>query len=173
MLVTALSPPLVVSLSAQVSEAGASGVGPFVIATGVAGMISSPVWGRLADRSSRLVMATVSGTAGLVILGFMAGRATGLDSTVWLGPPTYLLLAVAHAGARMGRKTYVVDLGRGDERTRYVAVANTVIGVALLTIGGAGAVISQLVGSVWLLGALALGGVMGTFASVRMTEIQG
>lgn len=63
-------------------------------------------------------------------------RAGGLDSTVWLGPGAYLALALVHAGARMGRKTHVVDLGRGDERTRYVAVANSVICGSLLMVVG-------------------------------------
>jgi hypothetical protein len=170
MMSTALVSPLIVSLSAQVSEAGASGVGPFVIATGVAALIASPIWGRLADQSSRLVMAVASASSGLIALGFIAGRAAGLDSTAWLGPATYLLLAIVHAGARMGRKTYVVDLGHGDRRTRYVAVSNSIIGVALLVAGGVVAVLSQ-IGPVWALSALATAGPGGGLASLRMREI--
>jgi predicted MFS family arabinose efflux permease len=170
MMSTALVSPLIVSLSAQVSEAGASGVGPFVIATGVAALIASPIWGRLADQSSRLVMAVASASSGLIALGFIAGRAAGLDSTAWLGPATYLLLAIVHAGARMGRKTYVVDLGHGDRRTRYVAVSNSIIGVALLVAGGVVAVLSQ-IGPVWALSALATAGLGGGLASLRMREI--
>ena len=39
----------------------------------------------------------------------------------------------------MGRKTYVVDLAQGNRRNDYVAVSNTVIGVALLVLGSVGA----------------------------------
>lgn len=170
MLATALSPPLIVALSAEVSEAGVSGVGPFVIATGVAGMIASPIWGRLADRSSRLVMAVASGSAGLTILIFLGGHMSGLDSTAWLGPATYLLLAIVHAGARMGRKTYVVDLGRGASRPRYVAVSNTAIGVLLLVTGAVSAVVAQ-TGPRLMLAGFAFLGLVGSVAALSMDEI--
>lgn len=170
LLVTALSPPFVVSLSASVSESGVSGVGPFVIATGVAGLIASPIWGRLADRSARLVMSTSAGSAGVIVLAYLALRWSGLDSTLWLGPSVYLLLALVHAGARMGRKTYVVDMGRDDARTRYVAVSNSIIGAALLVVGGLGAVVA-LIGAQWTLVILAVAGLAGAIVSYRLPEI--
>lgn len=171
MLVTALSPPFVVALSASISESNVSGVGPFVVATGIAGLVASPVWGRLADRSSRLVMAAASVTSAVVIVSYLISRLAGLDSTIWLGPATYLLLAITHAGARMGRKTYVVDMARGDERTRYVAVSNTVIGVVLLATGLAGAWIAGF-GPEWALACLALAGAVGAGVSLSMDEVQ-
>lgn len=170
LLVTALSPPFVVTLSATVSESAVSGVGVFVVATGVAGLVASPVWGRLADRSSRLVMATAAGAGGVIVIGYLLMRNAGFDATAWLGPATYLLLAIVHAGARMGRKTYVVDLGRGDQRTRYVAVSNTVIGVILLATGLVGAVVAQ-VGPEWTLVGLAAAGVAGAAVSLSLPEI--
>lgn len=170
LLVTALSPPFVVSLSAGVSQSDVSGVGLFVIATGVAGLVSSPIWGRLADRSARLVMATAAGGGALAVLGFLGLRQAGLDSTMWLGPATYLLLAVIHSGARMGRKTYVVDLGKGDQRTRYVAVSNTVIGVMLLVVGLAGAGVAQ-IGGQWTLLGLAVAGLIGSRVSYKLPHI--
>lgn len=172
LLMTALSPPFVVSLSASVSEAGVSGVGPFVIATGIAGLVASPIWGRLADRSSRLVMATAAGAGGVTVLAYLVLRLMGLDSTSWLGPAAFLTLAIIHAGARMGRKTYVVDLGRGDKRTRYVAVSNSVIGVLLLALGLFGAVVAQF-GAEWALLGLALTGLVGAGVSLSLPEIHG
>ncbi len=170
LLVTALSPPFVVTLSAAVSESGISGVGPFVVATGVAGLVASPIWGRFADRSSRLVMSLAAGSGGVVILAYLGLRLAGLDSSSWLGPVTYLVLAVAHAGARMGRKTYVVDLGTGDQRTRYVAVSNTLIGAILLLVGLGGALLTG-VGPQWTLVALALAGLIGAIVAARLPEI--
>lgn len=170
LLVTALSPPFVVSLSASVSEAGVSGVGPFVIATGIAGLVASPIWGRLADRSSRLVMSASAGLGALIVVTYLGLRWSGLDSTVWLGPSAYLLLALVHAGARMGRKTYVVDLGRGDSRTRYVAVSNTIIGAMLLAAGGVGSVVA-LIGTEWTLMILATAGLAGALVAFRLPEI--
>lgn len=170
LLVTALSPPFVVSLSASVSEAGVSGVGPFVIATGIAGLVASPIWGRLADRSSRLVMSASAGLGALIVVTYLGLRWSWLDSTVWLGPSAYLLLALVHAGARMGRKTYVVDLGRGDSRTRYVAVSNTIIGAMLLAAGGVGSVVA-LIGTEWTLMILATAGLAGALVAFRLPEI--
>ncbi|MEX1038593.1 MAG: MFS transporter [Acidimicrobiia bacterium] len=170
LLVTALSPPFVVSLSAAVSESSISGVGPFVVATGVAGLLGSPVWGRLADQSSRLVMAAAAGAGGMIVLGYLSLRWIGFDSTAWLGPAAYLLLAVAHAGARMGRKTYVVDLGRGETRTRYVAVSNTIIGVVLLAVGLIGAALAQ-IGAEWSLLGLAVTGLAGSVMALGLPEI--
>jgi hypothetical protein len=40
---------------------------------------------------------------------------------------------------RVGRKTYVVDIAEGNERTDYVAVSNTAIGFILLFTGLLGA----------------------------------
>ncbi len=171
MLVTALSPPFVVTLSASIDESAVSGVGLFVIATGVAGLVASPIWGKLADRSSRLVMATASAASAVVIGVYLALRVAGLDSTEWLGPTAYLLLAIAHAGARMGRKTYVVDMAKGDERTLYVAVSNSLIGVVLIATGVLGAVIA-IAGPSWVLAGLAAAGAVGALVSLSMDEIE-
>lgn len=169
LLVTALSPPFVVSLSATETGDGIAGLGAFVIATGIAGFVGSPIWGRLADRSARLVMASTAGLGGLVISVFLMLRAAGVMGW-WLGPATYLALAVIHAGARMGRKTYVVDLAQGDERTRYVAVSNTVIGVLLLFTGVVGAVAAEL-GVDWTLAGLAAAGLAGAGVAWTLPEI--
>lgn len=68
------------------------------------------------------------------------------DSACRVSPTNFVvLLAIAHSGVRVGRKTYVVDLAGGNKRTDYVAVSNTVIGLVLLAtglIGTAAAVIS-------------------------------
>ena len=170
--VTALSPPLVVTLSAAASEGAVSGVGGFVVAGGVAGLVSSPVWGRLSDRSSRSVMAMAAAAGGAIVLCFLGLRLVGFGDAAWLGPATFFLLAVTHAGARMGRKTYVVDLGRGDDRTRYVAVSNTVIGAALLLVGLAGALVAA-IGTEWALFGLALAGLAGAVVARALPEIHG
>lgn len=44
-------------------------------------------------------------------------------------------LGVAHSGVRVGRKTYIVNMAKGNRRTDYVAVANTLIGVLILFVG--------------------------------------
>lgn len=53
LLSTALAPPFYVLLAQQQSSGGLGGLGLLIIASGVAGSISAPLWGRLGDRSSR------------------------------------------------------------------------------------------------------------------------
>ena len=167
--VTALSPPFIVSLSASRTEANLAGLGVFVVAGGVAGILGSPVWGRLADRSSRLVMTYAAGGGGLVVAVFLGFWWAGARS-IWLGPAAYLVLALLHTGSRMGRKTYVVDLARGDRRTSYVAVANTLTGLILLGTGAISAAAAQ-IGEEWALLGLAIVGLIGARVAFSMEEI--
>jgi len=79
----------------------------------------------------------------------------GVDST--------FLLAVAHGGVRVGRKTYLLDMASGVRRTDYVAVSNTVIGFVLLLGGGVGLLAPWLGpgGMLLLLSMFGFGGVLG------------
>ena len=146
LLVSALSPPFVVALAtARGAGAGLAGLGPFIISSGLASLVGGRVWGRMADRSSRRVMVLACGAASLVVLGFLGvRRLDGVADLEWLYPATYLLLALAHTGSRLGRKTYVVDLAEGNRRTDYVAVSNTAMGIVLLLAGGLSAGVATL-----------------------------
>lgn len=136
LLVSALSPPFVVALAAAAGGGGLSGLGPFVIAQGVAGLVGGRAFGRLADRSSRDLMVWGAAVSSAVVGGFLLLlRVPGMPDAWWLYPLTYLLLALTHTGVRVARKTYVVDLAEGDQRTEYVAVANSAMGVLLLVAG--------------------------------------
>lgn len=136
LLVSALSPPFVVALAAEAGGGGLAGLGPFVIAQGIASLIGGEWFGRLADRSSRNLMVWGAAVASVVIAAFLlllllpAAR-----DGWWLYPVTYLLLALTHTAVRVARKTYVVDMAEGDQRTEYVAVANSAMGVLLLAAG--------------------------------------
>jgi hypothetical protein len=144
LLVSALTPPFVVALATREGELSLSGLGPFVIAQGIASLIGGPVWGRLADRSSRRVIVVASATASLIVLGFLAAiTVAAIRDAALTYPLVYFLLALVHTGARIGRKTYVVDLAEGNRRTDYVAVANTAMGVLLLVAGGISALLAE------------------------------
>ena len=136
LLVSALSPPFVVSLAASQGSAGLSGLGPFVIASGLAGIIGGRPFGRLADRSSRTLMIAGAAAASTIILALLAAeRFDALAGASWLYIAAYFLLTVTHTGVRVARKTYVVDMATGDQRTEYVAVSNTAMGLLLLVAG--------------------------------------
>lgn len=145
LLVAALAPPFVVTLASRETGTAIAGLGPFVIAQGVAAMVGGRAWGRSADRSSRRTMLLAAALSSSVIVAFLAAiRVEAVAELTLTYPVVYFVLALLHTGARIGRKTYVVDLAAGDRRTEYVAVANTAMGVLLLVTGAASAALAGL-----------------------------
>ncbi len=142
MMGSALVAPYYVML-AQTRTTGSIGtLGYLIFVSGMAQMLSSVFWGSLSDRSSRAVMISASmlaGVLGLVVLAAEWVDGVVLDHAVWHAG-VFFTLMVAHSGIRVGRKTFVVDLGGDDKRAHYVAVSNTVMGVLLLVVGSIGAV---------------------------------
>ena len=175
LLVSALSPPFVVTLSATEGTDTLTGLGGFVLASGVASLIGGRIFGRLADRSSRTLMSFAGAAASVVVLvlvavvslpGFDGGAAWGTVVLV----TGYFLLTLLHTGVRVGRKTYVVDMAEGDLRTVYVAVSNTAMGVILLIVGGISTLLA-LAGVVWALLFLAGLGILGAWWGWRLPEV--
>ncbi|EYT62658.1 hypothetical protein H483_0109435 [Dietzia sp. UCD-THP] len=176
-LVSSLSPPFIVSMSVAAGTGALAGLGGFILASGVASLIGGRIFGRVADRSSRRLMAGAAAAASVVTLGFVAAVPLfGVDGSS--GPGTaffvggYFLLTLLHSGVRVGRKTYVVDVAEGDLRTTYVAVSNSAMGVILLVIGGITSALA-LAGVEWALVFLAVLGVIGAVSGLRMPEVSG
>jgi MFS family permease len=170
MLVSALSPPFIVLMAEERGGGGLGGLGPFVIASGLAGILGGRLAGRLADRSSRNLMMWGCAASSLVVLALLA--ATGLPAVAdssWLYTTAFFLLALNHVGIRVARKTYVVDIATGDRRTDYVAVSNTAMGVLLLVLGGISSFLAQLGIGVALL-FLAVLGMVGVVAARFLPE---
>lgn len=171
---SALSAPYYVVLGRETTGARGTVLGLFVVAGGLANLVSAPVWGRLADQSSRRVMAAaglLTAFAGLAAAGAsLAGLA--VVQTVWFLPAAYFVLSLAHSGVRVGRKTYVVDLASGNRRTDYVAVSNSVIGVLLLVAGSVGA-LAPLISSTGVILLLSVMGLAGAALSANLAEVEG
>ena len=171
LLVSALSPPFVVSLAADQGGVGLSGLGPFVIASGLAGIIGGRPFGRLADRSSRTLMIVGAAAASAIILALLAAeRVEAVADASWLFIVAYFLLTVTHTGVRVARKTYVVDMATGDRRTEYVAVSNTAMGVLLLVAGAISSALAQLGPEAALLFLASLG-LLGVIAGRSLDEV--
>lgn len=175
LLVSSLSPPFIVSMSVAAGTGALTGLGGFILASGVASLIGGRIFGRMADRSSRLLMARGATAASVVavalvvvvaIPGFDGGSALG--AAVFVG--AYFLLTLLHSGVRVGRKTYVVDVAEGDVRTTYVAVGNTAMGVILLVVGGISSALAVL-GVQWALVFLAVLGLIGAVSALTMPEV--
>jgi len=171
---TALTSPFIVLLSQQrLGDQGLAVLGAFVLASGIGESISATVWGIQADRSSRRVM-LIAGAAAAVIglaVAFSEWGDIALADTIWFYTSLYFLLVVAHSGMRLGRKTYLVDMAGGNKRTDYVAVSNTVIGVALLAAGliSAGLAWISVPFAVFVLALMAL---WGTLLCLRLPEVE-
>ena len=171
LLCSALASPYFVVLAQQESDIGWM-LGVFLLASSLASSVSASFWGWAADTSSRRVMirgaAMASGICLLVgLLALLLGPGFG---GAWFYPIAFFVLSVAHAGVRLGRKTYLVDMAGGNKRTDYTAVSNTVIGVLLLVTGAFTAAIS-LISDVAVILVLGLMGLAGMLSAVRLKEV--
>lgn len=172
---TALTSPFIVVLTQQrLPDAGLGMLGLFVLASGIGDSVSAALWGAQADHSSRRVMRIAGAGAGAIGLVVASSEwlDPGLADTLWFYPVLYFLLVVCHSGMRVGRKTYLIDMAGGAKRTDYVAVSNTVIGVALLAAGLVSAALAwiSIPFAVFTLALMALAGVA---ICGRLPEVQG
>lgn len=154
----ALAPPFYVLLLQRSSDTAVSGLGLLIIASGLAGALSAPIWGRLSDRSARWVMALAAALGGVTgIVTWVVGQ-NGPEGAVltWLLAGLFLSVNIAHAGVRLGRKVYLVDLANSDNRAAMVAVSNTIIGVAML-LGGVVGVLADIYDTATVIGLLGVG----------------
>ena len=150
-LTVTLSVPYYSLYGRDLTGAAIGNLGVFVIANSLAEILSSPVWGRFADRSARTVIIFGSGLATLT--GILALSFPLLPSH-WQTAASFgviiLLLGFARAGVRLGRKTYLVDGMPAAERPLYSAVSNTLLGLVMLA-GSALGVVQSVVGTQWLI----------------------
>lgn len=134
-----LAQPFFVIIGRETTGAELSGLGIFVIASGLAASVSSPFWGRFADRSSRKLMMAIA-VFGIIncglVLGFM--YLSPASQSLYLFAPLILLNMMAHGGARLSRKTYLTDFAPEKERPLYIALSNTFIGFFTLLTAGIG-----------------------------------
>jgi len=140
----ALIVPFYVMLLQQQLQGQIALLGWLIIANGLASSLSAPLIGKLADRNSRNVMAGAAMLAGVVgvatwyVSSFHADWQLGTSSVI-----VFFLITLAHGAVRLGRKVYLVDMANNDNRAQYVAVSNTVIGIAML-LGGIVGVIADM-----------------------------
>ncbi len=170
---SALSAPFYVALAQDNHGSGAAVLGAFVAAAGLASLLSAPFWGRFADHSSRKVMiaaAVITAMTGLLTYAIdqWVPSASGRS---WIVPLAYFTLSIAHSGVRVGRKTYVVNLATGNQRTDYVAISNSVIGVLLLLVGSVGA-LAPIITNAGVIAVLAFMGLGGALMALRLPETQ-
>lgn len=170
---SALSAPFYVALAQEGRGFAIAVLGSFVAVSGLASLLSAPLWGRFADQSSRRVMVAAAVITAATGVATFATHwvAPELIRTAWFLPLAYFVLSIAHSGVRVGRKTYVVDLATGNRRTDYVAISNTVIGVLLLLVGSVGA-LAPVIGNAGVIALLSVMGMAGATLGTRLPEVQ-
>ncbi|RIJ20373.1 MFS transporter [Henriciella barbarensis] len=169
---TALAPPFMVALGSEGDTENAfGGLGLLVIASAGASLLSSYVWGRLADRSSRKVLIFSAVAATIALVATLSLNAAGLLSAIWGLPAVIFALMLAYQGVRLGRSTHLVDMATQDTRAAYTALSNTIIGL-LLAAGGAFSLIAEYAGVPVVIGVLAAMSALSVLASLGLKEVQ-
>ena len=143
---TALTAPFYTHLARSHGGSEIGNLAILLALSGLASLVSAPFWGRFSDRSSRRVLMIVGAAAAVlnILVAALALSPAGHALGIWPFALAYFLLAGIHAGVRLGRKTYLTDLGSRDNRAQLTAVANTTIGIVLLIGGGLVAAIASL-----------------------------
>jgi hypothetical protein len=115
----------------------------FIIASALASFLSSYLWGKMADSSAikTLFYATLVCVSASITFYFVS------SSNNWLIDIfLFFALNLGYAGIRIGRKTYLLDIAQGSQRTLYVAAANSTVGYILLLLGGLYAILYGVIG---------------------------
>lgn len=142
---TALVAPFYVMLANRYSEGNLTALGSLLLLAGIANLTSGNIWGRLSDLSSRKVLVlagSLCGALGLVVSGSLHWQLPYATSAWWYGVVIFVLY-VGHAGVRLGRSTYLIDMADAGNRAHMVALSNTIIGVVLLVVGSGFAMVSR------------------------------
>lgn len=133
--------PFYVLVAKDIENTSWSLLGYLIVVNGLANVLSSPFWGKIADQSSTRLMRIASFIAiggGVFALLFYFASEWNLGFYAFL--PVFFINGIAYSGARLSRKTYLVDYAPSDNKATYVSVANTFIGLFTLVAAGFGVI---------------------------------
>lgn len=169
---TALAPPYVLSVVSRGHEQQLGVLGPFVLASALAAVSSSYIWGRLSDKSSRkvLMLAAIVGALALAAGIVVAGVIEPLEPVLPMSAVLFLLM-VAYQGVRLGRSTHLVDMVDENKRAAYTALSNSIVGL-LLVFGSIFGAIAQFAGEAFVLALFAVMCVAAAVAAHGLREVQ-
>ena len=167
---TALAPPFMIAVG---SEAGESydKLGFLVLASALASLCSSFVWGRLSDRSSRKVLIFSAFVATIILAATSWLAFAGTLGGGYILPVLLFGLMIAYQGVRLGRSTHLVDMADKDTRAAYTALSNTIIGLLLLA-GGVFSLVANWFGGEMVLAIMAGMSGLAILAAWGLEEVQ-
>ena len=169
---TALAPPFLVMLGANRETGEFGNLGMLMLASSLAAIASSYVWGRASDSSSRKTLMS-SGIIACAALGSAAifGGLPGSIESSWLLALFVFVAQIAYEGTRAGRKTHLTDMPTNGGKAVYTALSNTMIGT-LLFLGGAFGVLADIAGPALVLAVLAALSAIGAGFALTLSEVQ-
>ena len=143
-----------------------------VLASSAAAFLSSYVWGRFADRSSRRVLQVAGLLGALSLCAAVVLSLSGVASNPWALALVLFVLMIAYHGVRQARSTYLVDMSPENARARYTAVANTAIGLVLIGSGAFSALVA-VIGVEWTIGLFAAMCIAAAVVAQGLEEVEG
>lgn len=173
LIATALAPPYMLALGGEGGGKELGRLGSFVIASALASILSSYVWGRLSDLSSRKVL-ILSGLVGAAACGTVAGLAALAPAQTDLPallPGLLFVLMIGYQGVRLGRSTHLTDMANAETRAAYTALSNTIIGLLLL-LGGLFGLVADAFGAQTVLALFALMCLGASGLGLGLNEVQ-
>jgi len=165
-----LATPFFVLHAGELLQLKIQSVGSLIVAIGISQILSSPFWGKMADQTSKKVMALSSliafGSALLALfLSFIP-----IHSFQYVGYLlVFVLIGLAESGVRLGRKTYLVDAVPADERATFTAFSNSFVGIIAIVSGITG-LIAQWLGASVMISVIAIFMLLGFLACRQMPE---
>lgn len=166
---TALAPPFLVMLGS--GDAGFGNLGLLVLASSVASILSSYLWGALSDWSSRQTLMLAGAASGVTLA--IAATTGFLDisgGTAMLIAGYVFVSQIAYQGAR-GPQTHLTDMDSGGRKSVYTALSNTLIGV-LLVLGGLFGALADVAGPESVLAILSAFSLTAILSASRLSEVQ-
>lgn len=168
---TALAPAFLVMLGGR-GTSGPGNLGVLLIASSLAAIFSSYLWGALSDRSSRKTLIVASGAAVITYFAASAVGWLGLEGQTAYAIPVLIFSAqIAYHGARAGRKTHLTDMDSDGRKAVYTALSNSVIGVMLL-LGGLLGLVADMFGAAVVLALLGCLSSFAVFMAWQLSEVQ-
>ena len=144
LMVAQIATPFFAVYASRELGAGSEMVGVYLAANTTAALLSNLVWSRLSDwRGNRMVI-RLAASLGLTMafLAWVSGpstRALGwTTAAAWLFAIVFAFLGAFQSGTSVGGMGLLLDIAPTRDRALYVGLANSVLGVALLStsVGG-------------------------------------
>jgi MFS family permease len=126
--------PFYAIYSIEVLHAPAEIIGVYIAARTLASVVINPIWGRLSDRRSNRLVVRAATVIGMIVPAWaifspLIASALHIDPT-YIFVPIFVLLGLFDTGVGIGETNLMFELAPDDDRSIYIGLTNTVMGIA-------------------------------------------